>query len=66
MLYFPSAFLNQKAFDVKGACRTSEFQYVEPWLLACEQRLLLERLYHTGVSWEVLLGPLHVQVEVRL
>lgn len=63
----PVCFLKQKALDVKRAGHTSEFKYAEPYPLACEQRLNLERLYHTCVFWEeVLLEPLHVQSEVSL
>lgn len=66
-MILPICFFKEKALDVKGAAHTSEFEYAEPCLLACEQRLNLERLYHTSVFWEdVLLEPLHVQSEGSL
>lgn len=35
----------QKALDVKGTGHISELRYAEPFLLSCEQRVKLERLY---------------------
>lgn len=66
-MILPICFLKQKALDVEEGGHTSEFRYAEPCLLACKQRLNLERLYHTSVFWEeVLLEPLHVQSEGSL